>query len=170
MPPLRRTYASASLALSGLPGPTENVHHATLQPSPMAASVSFPTPTALHALQPIINLPAASSPRQSSLLGPRRLPLRRSLHPNRQIIPPFKPGKNLYRKVLKRQFLLATKKTTTNYFTTKQDPFFARLLPLSKTPASSNIKQKLSAVEANNISLVALELQPNERLGALLNP
>lgn len=55
-----------------------------------------------------------------------------------------------------------------------KDPFFASLLPLSKTAASSDIKQKLSAVEANKIIVdilrVALELQPNERLGALLNP
>jgi hypothetical protein len=49
-----------------------------------------------------------------------------------------------------------------------KDPFFASLLPLSKT-ASSDVKQKLSAVEVNkiivNILRVALELQPNERLG-----
>ena len=54
-----------------------------------------------------------------------------------------------------------------------KDPFFASLLPSSKTAASSDIKQKLSAVEANKIIVdilrVALELQPNERLGALLN-
>ena len=51
-----------------------------------------------------------------------------------------------------------------------KDPFFASLLPLSKT-ASSDIKQKLSAVEVNKIIVdilrVALELQPNERLGAI---
>ena len=54
-----------------------------------------------------------------------------------------------------------------------KDPFFASLLPLSKAAASSDIKQKLSAVEANKIIIdtlrVALELQPNERLGAFLN-
>ena len=54
-----------------------------------------------------------------------------------------------------------------------KDPFFASLLPSSKTAASSGIKQKLSAVEANKVIVdilrVALELQPNERLGALLN-
>ena len=53
-----------------------------------------------------------------------------------------------------------------------KDPFFASLLSVSKTPASSDNKQKLSAVEANKIIVdifrVALELQPNERLGALL--
>lgn len=51
-----------------------------------------------------------------------------------------------------------------------KDPFFANLLP---TTASPDIKQKLSAVEANKVIIdilrVALELQPNERLGALLN-
>jgi hypothetical protein len=49
-----------------------------------------------------------------------------------------------------------------------KDPFFASLL--TKTAASSDIKQKLSAVEVNKIIVdtlrVALELQPNERLGA----
>jgi hypothetical protein len=54
-----------------------------------------------------------------------------------------------------------------------KDPFFASLLPLSKTAAaSSDNKIKLSAVEANKIIIdilrVALELQPNERLGTLL--
>ena len=53
-----------------------------------------------------------------------------------------------------------------------KDPFFSSLLPLSKTAASSDIKRKLSAVEANKIIVdilrVALELQPNERLGAVL--
>jgi hypothetical protein len=52
------------------------------------------------------------------------------------------------------------------------DPFFASLLPVSKTAASSVTKQKLSADEANKIIVdilrVALELQPNERLGVFL--
>ena len=51
-----------------------------------------------------------------------------------------------------------------------KDPFFASLLPLSKT-ASSDVKQKLSAAEVNKIIVdtlrVALELQPNERLGTV---
>ena len=55
-----------------------------------------------------------------------------------------------------------------------KDPFFASLLPSSKTTVSSDIKQKLSAVEANKVIVdilrVALELQPNERLGTLSNP
>ena len=55
-----------------------------------------------------------------------------------------------------------------------KDPFFASLLPSSKTAVSSDIKQKLSAVEANKVIVdilrVALELQPNERLGTLSNP
>ena len=109
MPPLRRTYASASLAF-------ENVHH-TVQPLPLAPTVLSPTPTALKS---VINLPTASSPsrnrfssrRQSSLLGPR-LPVRfRQLHPDCQIIPPFKPGQGLYRRVLNRQFLRARKNIT----------------------------------------------------------
>ena len=49
-----------------------------------------------------------------------------------------------------------------------KDPFFASFLPLSKT-APSDIKQKLSAAEANkiivNILRVALELQRNMKLG-----
>lgn len=53
-----------------------------------------------------------------------------------------------------------------------KDPFFASLLPVSKTASSSVTKQKLSADEANKIIVdilrVALELQPNERLGAFL--
>jgi hypothetical protein len=128
MPPLRRTYASASLAF-------ENVHH-TVQPSPLAPTVLSPTPTALKS---IINLPATSSrnrlsshllPRQSSLPGPR-LPLRfRQLHPDRQIIPPFKPGQGLYRRILNRQFLHATKNFLATHDITqaeKQDPFVASL-------------------------------------------
>ena len=51
-----------------------------------------------------------------------------------------------------------------------KDPFFASLLPSTKT-ASSDVKQKLSAVEVNKIIVdilrVALELQPNERLGTI---
>jgi hypothetical protein len=54
-----------------------------------------------------------------------------------------------------------------------KDPFFASLLPLSSktgAAASSDNKLRLSAVEANKIIIdilrVALELQPNERLGA----
>lgn len=161
--PLRRTYASASLILDSLSESTE-----TVQPSPVAP-VPFPTTV----LQPIIKLPAPSSrrrfskylpPRQSSLLSPRRLPpLRFPLHTDRRIIPPFKPSQNLYRKVLNRQFLGATKKSTTN---NPPDPFFASLLPLSKKAASSDIKQKLSAVEANEITVdilrVAIELQTDE--------
>jgi len=50
-----------------------------------------------------------------------------------------------------------------------KDPFFASLLPSSRT-ASTSVKQLLSAAEANKIIIdilrVALELQPNERLGA----
>lgn len=53
-----------------------------------------------------------------------------------------------------------------------KDPFFASLLPVSKTTASSAIKLMLSSDEANKIIAdilrVALELQPNERLGASL--
>ena len=49
-----------------------------------------------------------------------------------------------------------------------KDPFFTSFLPLLKT-AQSDIKQKLSAAEANkiivNILRVALELQRNMRLG-----
>jgi hypothetical protein len=124
--PLRRTYASANLTLDSLSESTENVQH-TVQP-PTVAPVLSPTTV----LQPIINLPAPSSRRrfsrylyrQSSLLSPRRLPpLRRSLHADRRIIPPFKPGQNLYRKVLNQQFLGATKKATIN----NQDPFFISL-------------------------------------------
>ena len=134
MPPLRRTYASASLAF-------ENVHHTTVQPLPVTPTVLSPTPMALKS---IINLPTTSFrnrvsshliPRQSFLLGPR-LPLRfRLLHPDRQIIPPFKPGQGLYRKILKRQFLRATKNSlATNDLTqaTKQDPSFARLCGTNK--------------------------------------
>ena len=51
-----------------------------------------------------------------------------------------------------------------------KNPFFASLLPSSKTD-SSDIRQKLSAVEVNKIIVdilrVALELQLNERLGAV---
>ena len=130
MPPLRRTFASASLAF-------ENVHHTTVQPLPVTPTVLFPAPTAL---QPIINLPTSTSshnrfsshllPRQSSLLGPRPPLIFRQLHPDRQIIPPFKPRQGLYRKILKRQFLRAMKNSlATNDLTraTKQDPSFARL-------------------------------------------
>ena len=53
-----------------------------------------------------------------------------------------------------------------------KDPFFASLLP-SSNAVSSDTKQKLSATEVNKIIVdilrVALELQPNERLGTL-NP
>ena len=134
MPPLRRTYASASLTF-------ENVHHTTVQPLPVAPTVLSPTPTALKS---IINLPTTFSrnrlsshllPRQSSPLGPpSRLPLHfHQLHPDHQIIPPFKPRQGLYRKILNRQFLRATKNfLATNdvmYVTQamKQDPFFASL-------------------------------------------
>lgn len=109
--PLRRTYASASLAFDNLSEPTQNVHHSTAHPS----SVS-PTPTVL--VRPIIKLPATSSrcrlllPLQSSPLGPRQALLRHSSHPERQIFPPFNPGRGLYRKILKQQFLRATKKAT----------------------------------------------------------
>jgi hypothetical protein len=108
--------------------PCRSFELTSVQPLPVAPSVPFPTSTAL---QPVINLPTASSRRRFSSY----------LHPDRQILPPFKPGPNLYRKVLNRQFLRVTKKVlTTNDSdltqTTRQDPFFASLLPLSKTAAS----------------------------------
>jgi hypothetical protein len=133
--PLRRTYASALLSLDSLSEPTENVHHTTTQPLALSTAPSVPSPTPMTlALQPMKKLPATSFrrsylhtlPRRSSLLGPRQsseasdsLLLRWSLHhwslhPDRQIVPPFKPGRNLYRKVLKREFSRATKKATMN--------------------------------------------------------
>lgn len=86
--PLQRTYASLNLDMLD-----------TAQPSP-----ALPSPTLMRTvMQPTIKNPTTSShrrfyppPRHSSLLG--------------KIIPPFKPGRNLYRRVLKREFLRATKK------------------------------------------------------------
>lgn len=108
---LRRTYASLSLDIP--------------QPSPVPPSVLSPALTR-KALQPIMKHPATTSSRRrfyrhSSLLGPRP---RHSLHPDRpdhQIVPPFKPGRKLYRKVLKQEFLRATKKVTMEALTTTND-------------------------------------------------
>lgn len=109
---LRRTYASLSLD--------------TAEPSPVPPS-TLSLALTHTALQPImIKHPATTSsrrrfylPRYSSLLGPRRLlPLCHSLHPDHRILPPFKPGRNLYRKVLKQEYLRTTKRLTTEAITT----------------------------------------------------
>lgn len=119
--PLRRTYAVLSLdtaQLSPVPAVLSSVPAPVLSP-----------PLTRTALQPIIKHPTTTSspwfyfPRHSSLLGPhrpRQLHLRHSLHPDNQIIPPFKPKRNLYRKVLKKEFLRATspKKVTMETSTT----------------------------------------------------
>jgi hypothetical protein len=106
--PLRRTYASLSLDT-----PSEftvNTHDTT------SAQSVLPVPSPTPALQPkvgkpIVKLPNTSSRFRSSLLSPRRSLLRvhcRSSHLDRQIFPHFKPGLNLYRHVLSREFLRAT--------------------------------------------------------------
>lgn len=120
--PLRRTYAFIGLnSLSDLSEPTKNVHHTAEQPSPVPPPVPSATLTGtadmtMQALQPIINHPCRRfglPPHRSSLLGPRQPSLlRQSLHPNPKVVPPFKPGKKLYRNVLNREFLRATKKAT----------------------------------------------------------
>ena len=90
---LRRSYAF--IGLNSLSKPTKNVHHTSVQPSP----VPPPVPSATHTdtdmpVLQSIKRPHRLLPHRSSLLGPRQSSLfRRSLHPSPQIIPPFKPGK-----------------------------------------------------------------------------
>ncbi|KAF8806953.1 hypothetical protein BYT27DRAFT_7338903 [Phlegmacium glaucopus] len=119
--PLRRTYAS--LSLDTLSQSAVNMHDTSAQSVPSVPSM---TPAVLQASQPkggtrIVKLPSTSrrsslqGPRRSSLLGLRRPSLHhRSSHPDRQIFPHFKPGVNLYRKVLTQEFLRVAKKTTMN--------------------------------------------------------
>jgi hypothetical protein len=92
-----------------LPSTSSRFHDTT-----SALSVpSVPSPTS--ALQPKVGKPIVKLPStsrfQSSLLSPRRQsPFHhRSLHLDCQIFPHFKPGLNLYRHVLRRKFLRATK-------------------------------------------------------------
>ena len=106
--PLRRTYAS--LSLDTAPQSTVNMHDI------FALSVPSPTPALQPKVgKPIVKLPRTSSRFRSSLPSPRLSSLhRQSSHFDRQIFPHFKPGLNLYRQVLSREFLRATKKATMN--------------------------------------------------------
>jgi hypothetical protein len=116
---LRRTYAYLSL---------DNAEPSPVLPLALSSALTR------TALQPLIKHPATTTssrrrfylPSYSSILAPRRLLLRHSLHSDHHILPPFKPGRNLYRRVLKQEFLRATKKVTkeavtTNDLTTTDD-------------------------------------------------
>lgn len=131
--PLRRTYASESLSLDTPSIFTLNTHDTSAH---WQSVPPVPSPTPASALQPalqpkvgkpIVKLPNTSSRFRSSLLGPRQSSLRvhrqygqyysrQSSHLDLQIFlhlkRHFKPGLNLYRHVLSREFLRATKKAT----------------------------------------------------------
>lgn len=105
MPPLRRTYASQDLSFNIPSQSAVNMHDSSV------SSESVPSPAA-PVVQPKVGKPAVKLPSfQASPLSPRRSMLHRwSLQLDHQIFPPFKPGLNLYRFVLKREFLRSTRK------------------------------------------------------------
>jgi len=108
VPPLHQTYASPGPSLDTPPQSTVNMHDTS---AALSESVPFPTPALqLRVGKPmIVKLPSISSRFRSSLRSSLHC---RSLQLDGRKFPHFKPGLNLYRHILRREFLRASKKAT----------------------------------------------------------